>query len=120
MRCLIVDDSPGFLAAARRLLEREGVTVAGVARGGAEALRSVAELRPDVVLVDIDLGGESGLDLVVRLAHTDAGGSSDIIVISTHEEEDYRDVIAEGPAVGFLPKAILSAGAIRGLLGAAG
>lgn len=120
MRCLIVDDSPGFLAAARRLLEREGVTVAGVASDSAGALRSVVDLRPEVVLVDIDLGGESGLDLVTRLNRTDAGRAARIIVISTHAEEDYDDLIAAGPATGFLAKTALSARAIRALLDAAG
>lgn len=116
MRCLIVDDSPGYLAAARWLLEREGVTVVGVARDGDEAMRSVETLQPEVILVDINLGGESGLDLVGRLARTEAGGSSRIIMISVHDEEDYRDLIADGPAVGFLPKAALSSRAIQRLL----
>ncbi|WP_239155166.1 response regulator transcription factor [Amycolatopsis sp. FDAARGOS 1241] len=116
MRCLIVDDSPDFLAAARRLLEREGVTVAGVASDSAGALRSVEDLRPEVVLVDIDLGGESGLELVGKLDRTPAGGESRIIVISTHAEEDYHDVIAAGPAAGFLSKSSLSARAIHQLL----
>jgi CheY-like chemotaxis protein len=69
LRCLIVDDSPHFLDAARGLLERQGITVVGVASTSAEALRRAQELRPDVTLVDIDLGGESGLELARRLHH---------------------------------------------------
>ena len=67
IRCLIVDDNKSFLEAARVLLEREGLTVAGVASTGAEALRQAETLRPDVVLVDISLGDESGFDLARRL-----------------------------------------------------
>jgi CheY-like chemotaxis protein len=67
LRCLIIDDSPRFLEAARGLLERQGVTVVGVASTSAEALQRVQELRPDVTLLDIDLGGESGLELARRL-----------------------------------------------------
>jgi CheY-like chemotaxis protein len=67
MRCLIVDDSPHFLDAARGLLERQGFTVIGVASTSAEALQRAQELHPDVTLVDIDLGGESGLELARRL-----------------------------------------------------
>ena len=67
LRCVIVDDSPGFVAAARSLLERQGLRVLGVASNCAEGLRLAAELRPDVVLVDIDLGGESGFELARRL-----------------------------------------------------
>jgi CheY-like chemotaxis protein len=116
MRCLIVDDSPRFLDAARGLLERQGITVVGVASNSAEALKRAEELRPDVTLLDLDLGGESGLELARRL-HRDAGGAPPrLILISTHAEQDYADLIAASPAVGFLPKAALSAGAIRELL----
>jgi DNA-binding NarL/FixJ family response regulator len=117
VRCLIVDDSRGFLAAARRLLDREGITVAGVASSGEEALLRTEELRPDVVLVDIDLGGESGLELAGRLHRRTGAAPLQTILISTHAEQDYRDLIAASPAVGFLPKATLSARAIHELLG---
>jgi CheY-like chemotaxis protein len=116
MRCLIVDDSPPFLAAARGLLEREGVTVVAVASTSAEALQRAEELRPDVMLVDIDLGGESGLDLARRLHREASMAPPRVILISTHAEQDYADLIAASPAVGFLPKTALSAGAIRDLL----
>lgn len=115
VRCLIVDDSAGFLSTARRLLERQGIAVAGVASSGAEAALRVEELRPDVVLLDIDLGAESGLDVAERLGG--AGTTSPrIIMISTHSEQDYRDLVAASPAVGFLAKTALSAQAIQDLL----
>ena len=106
LRCLIVDDSPRFLAAARRLLERQGMTVLGEASATAEALRLVAELRPDVVLVDIDLGGESGFELARRLDRQPGHPPAPVILISTHDEEDYADLLADSPAVGFLSKAV--------------
>jgi DNA-binding NarL/FixJ family response regulator len=116
LRCLIVDDSPQFQAAARGLLEREGVTVVGVASTAAEALRKAAELRPDVTLVDIDLGGQSGFD-VVRLLNQDADiAATRLILISTHAEDDYAELIAASPTAGFLPKTELSATAIHTLL----
>jgi DNA-binding NarL/FixJ family response regulator len=120
LRCLLVDDSPHFLDAARGLLEREGITVVGVASTSAEALRSVEALRPDVTLLDIDLGGESGFDLAVRL-HREAGlPPYRMILVSTHAEQDYAELIAASPVVGFLSKAALSADAIRDLVGSAG
>lgn len=65
---LIVDDNRLFLGAARDRLEREGLRVVGVAATSAEALRRAEELRPEVVLVDVRLGGESGFELARRLA----------------------------------------------------
>jgi CheY-like chemotaxis protein len=116
LRCLIVDDSPRFLDAARGLLERQGITVVGVASNSAQALQRSEELRPDVTLLDMDLGGESGLELARRL-HGQAGLTpAPVILISTHAEQDYAELIAASPAVGFLPKTALSGDAIRGLL----
>ncbi len=120
MRCVIVDDSQGFLAAARSLLQRQGITVVGVASTGAEALRRVVELRPDVVLVDINLGGESGFELASRLHADGSLASLPVILISTHPEQDFAELIVDSPAVGFLPKIALSAGAVRDLLGGRG
>src|SRR3954468_4770266 len=101
LRCLIVDDNASFLEAAVALLEREGLTVAGVASTSEQALRLTRELHPDVVLVDITLGRESGLDLARRLPEADGGAT--VIMISTHAESDYADLIAETPAAGFVP-----------------
>jgi CheY-like chemotaxis protein len=116
MRCLIVDDSLRFLDAARGLLERQGIKVVGVASTSAEALRRAEELRPDVTLLDIDLGGESGLELARRLHREARTAAAPVILISTHAEQDYAELIAASPAVGFLSKTALSAAAIRELL----
>jgi DNA-binding NarL/FixJ family response regulator len=109
IRCLIVDDSPPFLDAARLLLERQGMAVVGVATTGADAQRLEEELRPDVVLVDIRLGEESGFDLTRRLR-------GPAILISTHAQKEYAAEIAASAAAGFIPKAEVSALAIVRLL----
>jgi DNA-binding NarL/FixJ family response regulator len=111
IRCLVVDDNRPFLDAARLLLEREGVRVVGVATTTAQALRLEEDLRPDVVLVDIRLGDESGIDLARRL-------SCRVILISTHAQSEYAEEIAASPAAGFIPKAQLSAYAVLRLTGA--
>ena len=110
LRCLIVDDSHQFLGAARLLLEREGVAVVGIATTSADALRLEGELRPDVVLVDIRLGDESGFELARRLSAT-------VILISTHDRSEYAEEIAASPAAGFIPKTQLSAEAVLRLAG---
>jgi DNA-binding NarL/FixJ family response regulator len=117
LRCVIVDDNASFLEAARVLLEREGLEVVAVASTGAEARRRAQELRPDVVLVDIVLGKESGFDLARHLVADDGAGPA-VILISTHAEADFADLIAESPAAGFVPKSELSADAVRRVLDA--
>jgi DNA-binding NarL/FixJ family response regulator len=115
-RVLIVDDNVSFLGAARVLLEREGLSVVGVAETTADALQRAGELRPDVVLVDISLGQESGFALARRLVEDGGSGESTVILISTHGHADFADLIAESPAAGFLAKSDLSADAIRRIL----
>jgi two-component system, NarL family, nitrate/nitrite response regulator NarL len=116
LRCLIVDDSPRFLDAARGLLERQGIMVVGVASTSAEALQRATQLQPDVALLDIDLGEESGFDLARRLSREASLAPTRMILISTHAEQDFTDLIAASPVVGFLPKSALSADAIRALI----
>jgi CheY-like chemotaxis protein len=120
LRCLLVDDSAAFLEAASLLLEREGVTVAGVASSIAEALRQARALRPDLILVDIGLGDESGFDLARLLTRDGRGGQgagADVILISTGAEADYRELIDDSPAAGFLAKSELSVRGISRILG---
>jgi DNA-binding NarL/FixJ family response regulator len=114
LRCLIVDDNASFLRAVRLLLERDGITVVGVASTSAEALQRERELQPDVVLVDVRLGDESGTDLVRRL--TQAGSKATVILISTHDESDFPGLIEQTSAAGFSPKHELSGALIRRLV----
>ena len=117
LRCLIVDDNSSFLEEMRGLLEEQGIDVVDGATSGVEALQQIADLRPDVVLVDIDLGEESGLALARRIQ---AGPHPvpKVILISAHEESDYSDLIEASPALGFVAKMELSAGAITRVLAA--
>jgi DNA-binding NarL/FixJ family response regulator len=82
-----------------------------VATTSAEALRLEEELRPDVVLVDIRLGDESGFDLARRL-------NARVIMISTHAQSEYAEEIAASPAAGFVHKTQLSGSAVLRLAGA--
>ena len=115
MRCLVVDDYAPFLEAASSLLQLQGIAVVGVATTSAEALRRAEELRPEVVLVDINLGAESGFELAEQL-HRD-GRSAPVILISTHAALDFTELIEASPAAGFVAKSALSGGAIRDLIG---
>jgi CheY-like chemotaxis protein len=121
LRCLIVDDNEPFLGAATRLLEREGLTVAGVASTGSDALGRLTALRPDVVLVDIFLGEESGIDLARQMLDHDGRGAPTVILISTHSEAAVAELMAAKHVnTGFISKHDLSASAILRLVETAG
>ena len=117
LRCLLVDDNDAFLDAASVLLRREGLSVVGVASCTAEALRQARALRPDVILIDIGLGRESGFDLAQLLAEDGEGGGAEVIMTSVRDETDYAELIAESPSAGFLAKSELSALGISRILG---
>ena len=117
VRALIVDDNASFLRASSSLLERQGLSVVGTATSGAEASEQAQRLSPDVILVDIDLGQESGFTLATRLTEQPPPGSPlHVILISTHAQDEFADLIAASPALGFIPKSRLSMSAIRELL----
>jgi two-component system nitrate/nitrite response regulator NarL len=112
-RFLIVDDNAQFLEAAKDLLERQGLHVIGVASTTADAIRLADELRPDCVLVDVDLGAESGFDLAARLAADDGYR---VVLISAYSETEFADLISGSAAIGFISKADLSAQKIADVL----
>jgi DNA-binding NarL/FixJ family response regulator len=116
VQCVIVDDNDHFLEAARDALERDGVQVVGVASSGAEAIARIGELRPDVTLVDVCLGEESGFALAERIAGASAADPSPVILVSTYAQTDFEEMIATSSALTFLSKSDLSGGAIREIL----
>jgi DNA-binding NarL/FixJ family response regulator len=118
LRCLIVDDNARFREEMRGLLAEQGLDVVGGAGSAADAQRQIAELRPDVALIDIDLGRESGLELARQLRKQPGQGAVSLILISTHDEGEYADLIEASSAIGFLAKIDLSAAKIRQMLAA--
>src|SRR3954454_6952521 len=104
IRCLIVDDNSSFRQEMGGLLKEQGLEVVGGAASAAEALQQIAELRPDVALIDIDLGPDSGLTLATRLSEATAPAVPNVILISTHDEGAFSELIDRSPALRFLPK----------------
>jgi DNA-binding NarL/FixJ family response regulator len=117
LRCVIVDDNPEFLDTAANLLGRQGISIVGVATTSTEALKCVEQQNPDVTIVDIKLGDESGFQLAEQIARGTV--PSPVILISTHSEYEYGELIAASPALGFVAKEHLSPERIRRLLEAA-
>ena len=104
----------------RALLKAQGIEVVGGAGSSAEALAQIAELQPDVALIDIDLGGDSGLALARRVHRGSPDAAPKMILISTHDESEFADLIEATPAAGFLSKTEVSAATIHRTLGLIG
>ena len=113
-RVLIVDDHPSFRASARTLLEAEGFDVVGEAETGDEAVQAVEALRPDLVLLDVQLPDFDGFEVAARLQRLD--DPPQIVLTSSRDGSDYGRCIADSGARGFVPKAELSGSALAALL----
>ncbi len=113
-RVLIVDDHAGFRSKARAVLEAEGYEVVGEAVDGASAVSSSRALRPDVILLDVQLPDFDGFEVLSRLAFD--GHRPAVVLTSSRDASDYGRRIEASGARGFVPKAELSGALIRGLL----
>jgi DNA-binding NarL/FixJ family response regulator len=114
LTAVLVDDSRPFLESATALLEQEGVRVVGTASTAEEAILCVRTTRPDVVLVDVHLGEASGFD-VARMLVED-GSTAPVIMVSTFSREDVEPLLGDARAIGFVPKAELTASTVEGIL----
>ena len=106
---LIVDDHPSFRATARALLESEGWQVVGEAEDAASALTAVRDLRPDVVLLDVQLPDGDGFEVCEELARDSAPR---IVLVSSRDKADYGECVECSGAAGFIAKAELSGDAL--------
>jgi DNA-binding NarL/FixJ family response regulator len=111
---LIVDDHPTFRSFARALLEDEGFEVVGESEDGASAVGAATALRPDVILLDVQLPDTSGFEVAARLRAE--GVPSSIVLVSSRDASDYGDDIVTSGAAGFVAKGELSGSAVRALL----
>ena len=112
---LIVDDHAAFRASARALLQAEGFDVIGEATDGAEAVAAVAALRPQIVLLDIQLPGLDGLAVAEQLAAVPDPPT--VVLISSRDAAVYGPRLQSTPARGFIPKSGLSGQALAALTG---
>jgi DNA-binding NarL/FixJ family response regulator len=111
---LIVDDHDGFRAGARALLEADGFQVIGEAADGESAIAAARRLRPDVVLLDVQLAGIDGFTVADRLAA--AADPPAVVLISSRGADAFRRRLAASPARGFIAKAELSGECLGSLL----
>lgn len=113
---LIVDDHDGFRSFARAVLEADGFEVVGEAADGASALEAAGRLRPDLVLLDVQLPDLDGFEVAERLAR--AEDPPVVVLVSTRGAASYRNRLGRTPARGFISKAELSGPAVTAVVGA--
>jgi DNA-binding NarL/FixJ family response regulator len=111
---LIVDDHEGYRSVAATFLRSEGYDVIGEAADGATAITLARELRPDILLLDVQLPDMTGFDVVGELGR-DAEHPSTVL-ISSRRSSEYGSRIANSGALGFIPKDDLSGSALQSLL----
>ncbi|HEU4977442.1 MAG TPA: response regulator transcription factor [Solirubrobacteraceae bacterium] len=111
---LIVDDHPSFRASARMLLEAEGYEVVGEAPDGAAALAAAGDLRPDLVLLDVNLPDLDGFAVAERLSAAPAPPA--VVLVSSRSSEDFGSLVRASGARGFICKCDLSGAALSALL----
>jgi DNA-binding NarL/FixJ family response regulator len=116
---LIVDDHDAFRAAARTMLEAEGFDVVGEAESGIAALSRVAELHPNVVLLDVQLPDLDGFAVAKMLMAQNGGSGPVIVLMSVRGDFGCDPFVAACGARGFVPKERLSGPALEALLAAA-
>ncbi len=112
---VIADDHPSFRASARAILEAEGFEVVGEADTGASAIAALRFLKPDVMLLDVQLPDMDGFAVCSELGFN--GGPTAIVLVSSRDASDYGGLIEQSGARGFIPKAELSGTALTDLLG---
>ena len=112
---LIVDDHSAFRESASALLEAEGFAVVGEAADGDEAIIAVESLRPQVVLLDIQLPDLDGFAVAERLAARPDPPM--VVLISSRDAAAYGPRLAAAAARGFIPKRELSGSALAALVG---
>ncbi|HWW02849.1 MAG TPA: response regulator transcription factor [Candidatus Acidoferrum sp.] len=102
-RLLIVDDHPLFREGLRQIIERDpDLTVCGETATAAEALNAIPQIHPDLVLVDISLGGTSGIDLIKTIRNDYE--ELPVLVVSMHEESLYAERALRAGAMGYIMK----------------
>src|SRR3954449_13039867 len=111
---VIVDDHPSFRSSARLLLESDGFEVVGEAATGQEGVDVALELRPDLVLLDVNLPDIDGFEVATRITADRRPPAG--ILTSSRDSTDFGPLVEKSGARGFVPKSELSGAALEDLL----
>jgi DNA-binding NarL/FixJ family response regulator len=117
LRVLLVDDHDLFRTGLRNLLEEQGVHVVGEAAAGAEALKLTRELAPDVIVMDLNMPGMTGVEATRHI--TAVAPLTRVLVLTISDQDaDVMDAILAG-ACGYLLKDASIQELMRGIQSAA-
>jgi DNA-binding NarL/FixJ family response regulator len=111
---VIVDDHPSFRSSARMLLESDGYEVVGEAATGEEGVDVALELRPDLVLLDVNLPDIDGFEVAARI--TADPNPPAVILTSSRDSSDFGPLVEKSGALGFVAKSELSGAALEAVL----
>jgi DNA-binding NarL/FixJ family response regulator len=111
---VIVDDHPSFRSSARMLLESDGFEVIGEAATGEEGVEAALELRPDLVLLDVNLPDIDGFEVATRITADPQPPA--VILTSSRDSSDFGPLVEKSGALGFVPKSELSGAALENVL----
>ena len=111
---VIVDDHPSFRSSARLLLESDGYEVVGEAATGEEGVDVALELRPDLVLLDVNLPDIDGFEVATRITADPEAPA--VILTSSRDSTDFGPLVQKSGALGFVPKSELSGAALEEVL----
>ena len=114
VRVLVVDDHSAVRVLIRRVLEADGMRVVGEAADGPAALLAAAELRPDLVLMDVLLPGRDGISVASEISRLSDAPA--VILTSSRDAVDLGPRLARADALGFVPKRDLSGEVLSRLL----
>ena len=117
VRVLLVDDHDLFRTGLRNLLEDQGIEIVGEAGSGVDALRTIGESAPDVVIMDLNMPGMNGVDATRHISR-DAPLTRVIVLTISDQEQDVMDAILAG-ACGYLLKDASIQDLLKGIAAAA-
>lgn len=114
VRVLIVDDQEPFRAVAREVVEAAGdFEVVGEAADGEQSVDLARELRPDLVLMDVNLPGIDGTEATRRILAEGTG--TKVLLLSTYEEDEYGDRARQCGAFAYVPKSAFDPDRLAGV-----
>lgn len=117
VRVLIVDDQEAYREAVRLVVElTDGFAVVGVAEDGESSVDLALELRPDLVLMDVNLPGIDGLEATRRILSR--GDGTQVVVLSTYEPSEYAPRATAAGAIAYIAKSALDPDSLEEAWGA--